>query len=315
MTARDCPVCGAPTDLSTGTAVPADRVWAALEQQFGVDVPERVRAHHAPEGHWTLATCAGCGLEHFPDAVQGDEAFYALLTGSGYYEPGRWEFDVVAARIPAGSAVVDVGCGAGAFLRGLPATLRRTGLDHNLPALEALRQADPAVVALQEDAQEHADAHPGRYDVVTAFQILEHIEHPRGLLAALRALVAPGGAVHVSVPNRDRTGRAPFEVLDHPPHHLTHWRAEQLAVAAEREGLRLVDAQYEPPDHSVRVEVLTELARRRLELLPAAVGAQAARVVRRVGETPPVLSLLLARGFYSRRSRTGHTVLFRLEPA
>jgi 2-polyprenyl-3-methyl-5-hydroxy-6-metoxy-1,4-benzoquinol methylase len=312
--ARDCPVCGTPTDWSAGTRVAADQVWARLEEQFRVTVPAPVRAHHAPAGHWMLVVCGGCGLEHFPDAPQGDETFYALLTGSGYYETSRWEFGVAGAGVRAGSRVVDIGCGDGAFLRGLPQRARRTGLDHNGAALETLRRLDPGVLARQQDAGEHASEVGPVYDVVTAFQILEHVEQPRELLAAARALVAPGGAVFVSVPNRDRTGRQPFEVLDHPPHHLTHWRAQQLATAAQGEGLRLAAAHYEPPDHSIRVEALTAYALGRLSALPSAMAVQGSRVVRRVGELRLGQRLLIARGFYARRQLTGHTLLARLEP-
>lgn len=314
MTPRPCPVCGVDTDLQAKD-VPADRVWDEIEAEFHVRVPEAMRGRLAPRGAWALATCGDCGMEHFPDAPQGDAEFYALLSSSGlYYEDDRWEFAVVRRAIRAGTSVVDVACGDGAFLRSLPASVRRTGLDHNGSALDRLRRLDPDVLALEVDAAEHTRQAPAAYDVVTAFQILEHIEHPRSLLRSLGALVRPGGRIQVSVPHRDRSGRRGFEVLDNPPHHLTRWRRAQLERAANAEGLKVVAVRYEPPDESVRMELLTAELRRRLSRLPVALNAKGVRFVRRSADAPPLRKVLLSTGYYDRHGRSGHTMLVTLTP-
>jgi 2-polyprenyl-3-methyl-5-hydroxy-6-metoxy-1,4-benzoquinol methylase len=218
---RPCPVCGS-DQVRQERRVVAQQVWDALHDQFGTVLPEAVRVRHAPKGEWRLVTCAGCGLEHFPDAPQGDEEFYRLLTSSPrYYESERWEFSVVRRRLSPGQAVVDIGCGDGGFLLSLSQRLERTGVDHNAPALAALQARDPSVRVVHGSASEHAEQLPGAYDIVTAFQILEHVEQPRELLSAARRLIGTDGRVYVSVPHRDRSGRPGFEVLDHPPHHVS----------------------------------------------------------------------------------------------
>lgn len=306
---RSCPVCGS-DQWSALCLVDADRVWDALHEEFGTVMPEDVRVRHAPSGGWQLVTCVECGLEHFADAPQGDAKFYALLmSGDLSYEDYRWEFGVVRDLIFAGASVVDIGCGTGAFLRSLPEGPTRTGLDHNRAALEVLQHADPTIYALPQDAAEHADEVGCRYDIVTAFQLLEHVENPRALLRAARRLCRPEGWVYVSVPHRDRSGRGSFEVLDHPPHHLTRWRREQLELAAEAEGLAVDGVWYEPPDESVRMAALSRLADDRFRLLPGPLRGQAVRLVRRVADHPRVRARLLASGWYERRGLTGHTLL------
>ncbi|MBX3467997.1 MAG: methyltransferase domain-containing protein [Planctomycetes bacterium] len=42
-----------------------------------------------------------------------------------------------------------------------------------------------------------------RFDVVRLNQLLEHVPSPRALLAAARARLTPGGAVHLATPNLD----------------------------------------------------------------------------------------------------------------
>lgn len=294
----------------------AQQVWAAILGQYGVEVPGSVRARHAPAGAWTLVTCPACDLQHFADAPQGDAEFYALLmSGDLSYEDFRWEFGVVRDLLASGASVVDIGCGTGAFLRGLPSSLRRTGLDHNAAALAVLTATDPGIDARAQDADEHADESGPTYDVVTAFQVLEHVEDPRALLRAARRLCSPSGAVFVSVPHRDRSGRDGFEVLDHPPHHLTRWRQSQVERAANQEGLIPDGAWYEPPDLSIRMASLTSATTGRLSMLPHPLRAQAVRVVRRAADQPPVRRRMLAAGWYERRGLTGHTLLVRLRPS
>lgn len=310
-----CPAClsGAST---TATIVDADRVWSALEQEFQIRVPHEMRVQHAPAGHWPVAICRECGLEFFAGAREGTAQFYALLTSSPrYYEMDRWEFRVVRQRVARGDKVLDIGCGEGAFLASLHSSVRRTGIDHSQPALKELIDTAPAVEALAEGALEHATRRPHEYDVVTAFQILEHVEQPRELLRAARRLVHSEGSVYVSVPHLDRSGRAAFEALDHPPHHLTRWRLEQLEVAAEAEDLIVASSWLEPPDVSLRLATLSQEAEERVGRLPPRMRSLGVRGFRRIGDTAPVRSLLVRRGYYRRRGVTGHTLLVALRPA
>lgn len=311
---RPCPVCGA--EGGSATAVDPELVWSALEGQFGVTVPSDERTRHAPGGAWTLVTCPDCGLQHFADAPQGSAKFYGLLmSGELYYEDDRWEFQAVRAVLAPRARVVDIGCGTGAFLRGLPATTTRTGLDHNQAAVEQLRRTCPAIDARTQDASEHADEVGGRYDAVTAFQVLEHVEDPRALLRAAKRLCATSGRIYVSVPHADRSGKGPFEVLDHPPHHLSRWRAEQMARAAEQEGLAVLRTWYEPPDESVRMMALTGVARRTLSPLPSSAREQLTRAFRRVADQVLLRRRMIASGWYERRGWTGHTMLVELAPS
>jgi 2-polyprenyl-6-hydroxyphenyl methylase/3-demethylubiquinone-9 3-methyltransferase len=106
-----------------------------------------------------------------------------------------------------GRKVVDVGCGGGLLAEAMAARgARVVGLDladellsvARLHALEAGVQVDYRL----ESAEAHAAGHAGHYDVVTCMEMLEHVPDPAAVVAALGALVRPGGDVFVSTLNR-----------------------------------------------------------------------------------------------------------------
>ena len=107
----------------------------------------------------------------------------------------------------AGRAVVDVGCGGGLLAEAMAAQgARVVGLDLadellNVARLHALESGVQVDYRL-ESAEAHAADHAGRYDVVTCMEMLEHVPDPGAVVAALGALVRPGGDVFVSTLNR-----------------------------------------------------------------------------------------------------------------
>jgi 2-polyprenyl-6-hydroxyphenyl methylase/3-demethylubiquinone-9 3-methyltransferase len=52
-------------------------------------------------------------------------------------------------------------------------------------------------------AEDMADQHPGRFDVVTCMEMLEHVPDPGSIIAACAKLVKPGGWVFFSTLNRN----------------------------------------------------------------------------------------------------------------
>ncbi len=59
----------------------------------------------------------------------------------------------------------------------------------------------------------------GRFDAVLSFFALEHVAEPRAFLDALRRLLRPGGALHLTVPNVRRNA-GDFIVVDHVNHFM-----------------------------------------------------------------------------------------------
>ncbi|MEW5739880.1 MAG: class I SAM-dependent methyltransferase [Myxococcota bacterium] len=84
----------------------------------------------------------------------------------------------------------------------------------------------------------------GTFDVITLWHVLEHLEHPVELLQELRGLLAPGGALVVSVPNFSSWQSGVFTGgwfhLD-PPRHLLQFEPDTLEDCLKRAGFRITE--------------------------------------------------------------------------
>lgn len=176
-----------------------------------------------------------------------DAAFYEAFT---QYDE-KWEFDFVSDRLAElgrHGALLDLGCGDGRFLSRVRGRFAPTGLDFNPEAVRAARAArglqDVHAVALAELDRWAPDR---RFEVITAFHVLEHVEDPRAFLAHVARRLRPGGLLAVSVPNPDRWAlRWVREAWDYPPHHLTRWTARALRGLLEQRGFEVEEVRTEP---------------------------------------------------------------------
>jgi 2-polyprenyl-3-methyl-5-hydroxy-6-metoxy-1,4-benzoquinol methylase len=142
--------------------------------------------------------------------------------------------------------LLDVGAGSGKFIRSLRA-LRRCevrGIEPSAPlfdayALEAL-EVEP--VTLSELAARGADP----FDVVTAFDVLEHAPDAAGFVRALGRVTKPGGYVFLSTPD---TGGPLARLLGRRWHHYNAYHfslygAETLADAARMGGFTVIESRH-----------------------------------------------------------------------
>jgi SAM-dependent methyltransferase len=109
-----------------------------------------------------------------------------------------------AARLARGKRVLDAGCGAGYGSAELAAVAESvTGIDCAAEAIDFARANYLRPYLTFEQASCTAVPHPdGRFDLVVAFEVIEHLEDWRGFLAEARRVLAPAGQFIVSTPNR-----------------------------------------------------------------------------------------------------------------
>jgi SAM-dependent methyltransferase len=74
------------------------------------------------------------------------------------------------------------------------------------------------------------------FDVVGAFDVIEHIDEDRAVLAELRAAAAPGGGVLLTVPQHP----ALWSEFDARAGHVRRYRARELRQKVVEAGLEIV---------------------------------------------------------------------------
>lgn len=134
--------------------------------------------------------------------------------------------------------VLDVGCSTGLFLNEMAqAGWQAEGVE---PAPEAARYARERFgLAVFEGMLEEAPLEAGSFDLVSFWDVLEHVFSPSATLARTAALLAPGGVVAINVPNWDSFDRRLFggdwQGFD-PPRHLYVFDRVTLGALLERAG-------------------------------------------------------------------------------
>jgi len=127
--------------------------------------------------------------------------------------------------------LLEIGCATGEFLK----VCRRrfgwevAGVEPNRRLGDALRGEGYTVVP---STLEDAELPAGQYDVVSLFNVLEHLWDAAYSLKRINRLLRPGGLLVVEIPNFDSSARLRFGkywFLYHLPRHLSHFTRESLA--------------------------------------------------------------------------------------
>ena len=131
-----------------------------------------------------------------------------------------------AARSVAGKRVLDIGAGEGygPALLARPAALT-IGLDRDPEAVRWAATKYGAVdhLAFVVGAAEAIPLRTGSIDVVTCFQVIEHLRDPHAYLRDVARTLTPGGALFLTTPNRLKVGERPN------PHHVHDFAPAELA--------------------------------------------------------------------------------------
>jgi SAM-dependent methyltransferase len=213
------------------------RVCSACDERFA-----------APE--WR---CPRCGQEPpeidgvvclAPDLADGDVGFdvslfaeLAALEGANFWFRARNRLIEWALRrhFSDASRFLEVGCGTGFVLAGVRQALPEAELhasELHLAGLRFARERHPHVRFYQLDAR--SLPFDAEFDVIGAFDLLEHIDDDVGVLEQLFRAVRPGGGVVLTVPQH------PFlwSSADDQARHARRYRVGELQEKLLRVGFR-----------------------------------------------------------------------------
>jgi 2-polyprenyl-3-methyl-5-hydroxy-6-metoxy-1,4-benzoquinol methylase len=210
-------------------SIPAKTIINSYKEYFNVNVSRFFEKLDSVQ----IYQCLDSGyLFYYPYNILGDELFYNELKvqmparyNSPYYPSWKWEFDICLNLIKQSDKVYEIGCGVGNFL----AKLREKGVEDvsgtelNYDSVDAAIKKGLGIeyATIQQKAEKVSEM----YDVVCAFQVLEHIAEVKSFLDASIKILKKGGKLMIAVPynNPYLFGNDKYNTLNMPPHHMGLW--------------------------------------------------------------------------------------------
>jgi len=193
-----------------------------------------LQALYSGEDYWRSDSPKECGYADY----RGDE--------ERYLETFRLRLDRALRDGPRGGRALDVGCAAGYCLRVLAERgFAVKGVELS-PVIAREAQAHLGQDAVHVGTLETSPHAPGSFDLITLWDVVEHVIDPHALLRRARELLAPGGLLVLETQDVE----SPFaRILRRRWHHYKH--SEHLYHFAPATIRRLLT------DSGFRVEALT----------------------------------------------------------
>jgi len=229
-------------------------------QKYSIDVSK----YFANLDRISIYECKKSGYRFFyPLCLEGDGEFYSQLQRfPWYYMDDKWEFEKGLELITPRDCILEIGCGAGAFLKkGKKLGLDMNGLEINKFQCERL-WADGYRV-LNKELIDIGDEFSEYFDVVCAFQVMEHISDVKRFIETSLKMLKKGGKLILSVPNHDSfMGLDERNALDLPPHHMGMW-GEKALIALEGIFKMRINSIHIEPLQSYHMDYYESLMNRR----------------------------------------------------
>ena len=146
---------------------------------------------------------------------------------------------IVAMRLPATARILEAGCGPGGNLAMLAefGRLDAFELDEDARSIAAARSG----IQVQAGSLPSDLAYePGSFDLIAAFDVIEHIDQDQESVRSLAGLLRPGGRLIITVP----AYRWLWSAHDERHHHKRRYTRPQICALAEQAGLTIEQSSY-----------------------------------------------------------------------
>ncbi|MBI3616100.1 MAG: class I SAM-dependent methyltransferase [Candidatus Omnitrophica bacterium] len=172
----------------------------------GEEPSNLLRCRRCRAAYWETGWDETQVATHYSHYYSADGVRYDPLTQRRYLSL----LDRFERHLPVGR-LLDIGCGAGHFLavaesRGWKAV----GMEVSRSALEMLtrlKQENRLHFAILNKPHELAGLPDGCFQVVTLFEVLEHLENPLDILQQAYRVLSPGGILYLTTPNFNSLSR------------------------------------------------------------------------------------------------------------
>lgn len=235
----NCPLCG---KESNNAEVIDKNKLVLLWRKLGIDIESLLSYDFLYKKH-----CGNCGLGFYDPPCSGNDDFYGELAKWDWYykHPGKSEYIFAASKVTPTSKLIDVGCGIGEFSTYLPFGAEFLGIELSSKSVEIAQALNRNVQKI--DISNAPENYNSYFDIVTCFQVLEHIVDIHEFFDSLVKLCKKDGLLILAVPNNDGfVGDAINNAMNMPPHHVLLWNKRSLHYLAKTFNLKVVEYIDEP---------------------------------------------------------------------
>lgn len=195
---------------------------------------------------YKLYNCRSCDIV-FSDPMKNPgsewyEASEMYMVGKVLHQETAWYHNqFIQEKQVYGENLLDVGCGTGIFLKEAKKLgYKVVGIDFDRENIRVAHEhfglKDVLPVTLEELI---SSRRYNKFDVITFFEVLEHMDNPNNFIELIKAGLKPGGYIVLSVPNRERF-LDPLGSGDYPPNHLTRWNSYSLDYFLKKNGFEII---------------------------------------------------------------------------
>ena len=228
-------------------------VCGSHEVKFWLEAPDRFNGRTEV---WRLLRCSQCSLVWLDNPPKPHEMsrhygpeYDRMISSSGETSPKKWqERRKTISQHKSAGAILDLGCSSGAFLASLK------GPDWKLYGIEMSAdtgkraEANTGGQIFVGDIMDAPFA-PESFDVITCFDVLEHVYEPLKVLTRIQEWLKPGGIFYVLIPNIDSGEARAFKSYWYGlelPRHLSHFSPASLRNIAKSAGMEEVSLVTHP---------------------------------------------------------------------
>jgi SAM-dependent methyltransferase len=198
-------------------------------------------------GGYRLYLCGNCDVV-FADPMKSDISFYEssadyIFRDKLKIDPLKWDYrwdiqEFFKNLSSKKGRLLDMGCGTGFFVkRAADMGFEAYGIEFNERSVSSGRKHFGLDTLYATDLESFMLRFPGlKFDVVTLFQVLEHLEDPNLIMGRIKQVVTENSVIVIAVPLRGRWPDTYGEWIDRPPHHLTRWSLKAMDNFLNKNG-------------------------------------------------------------------------------
>lgn len=178
---------------------------------------------------------AGDDLEAL--GITGERTVPGVADENYWFQRHVVAYELAAAKVE-GLRVLDAGSGEGygAAMLAAAGAAAVVAVDLDEASVAHVRASYPAVEALHAEFTD-MPLDQGSIDLVTSFQVIEHVWDPPSFLRSLRRVLVPGGELLLSTPNRLTFTPDSDEPVN--PFHVKEYAPEELREELHAAGFRV----------------------------------------------------------------------------